>query len=352
VTSAMAHVPSGIGGVTAQWLAEVIGTDITDARAEQIAQDIGFSSLLYRVHIVGSADAPPTVVVKLPAQSEARGAMELLGGYRRELSFYQHVAGRAPIRTPRVYAARMADNPADFVLVLEDLRDWDNADHLAGLSMVRARLCIEQLAGLHAWSLTTPNTDVPQLFPSLDLPIARDILLPAFAPGWRVYRENCVVPVPPTVARYAEQFAEHATIALQALTERSMLLHGDIRADNMFFAGERLKVVDFQFTSRGVGAADVGYLVSQGLPAAVRRGHDEDLLREYLARLAAHGVSDYSFDDAWRHYRFAVAYLLLLPVVTLVGWDRMPERSRALCLTLVERAVATIDDIEALKAFP
>ena len=75
MTSAMAHVPSGIGGVTAQWLAEVIGTDITDARAEQIAQDIGFSSLLYRVHIVGSADAPPTVVVKLPAQSEARGAM-------------------------------------------------------------------------------------------------------------------------------------------------------------------------------------------------------------------------------------------------------------------------------------
>ena len=140
-------------------------------------------------------------------------------------------------------------------------------------------------------------------------------------------------------------------MALQALTERSMLLHGDIRADNMFFDGDRLKVVDFQSTARGVGAADIGYLVSQGLPSEVRRGHDEELVREYLGNLAALGVTDYSFDDAWRHYRFAVAYLMVLPVITLVGWDALPERSRTLCLKLTERAVAAIDDIDALEVF-
>src|SRR6185312_17219260 len=113
-----------------------------------------------------------------------------------------------------------------------------------------------------------------------------------------------------------ERIAEAAGQALQALTEGSMLLHGDIRADNMFFDGDQLKVVDFQFASRGAGAADIAYLVSQGLPTEVRRGHDEALVREYLGCLAAHGVGDYSFDDAWRHYRFAVAYLMLLPVIT------------------------------------
>jgi len=109
--------------------------------------------------------------------------------------------------------------------------------------------------------------------------------------------------------------------------------------------------VDFQFASRGVGAVDVGYLVSQGLPRAVRRGHDEALVREYLERLAERGVGDYSFEEAWRHYRFAVAYLMLLPVITLNGWDALPERSRALCLTLTDRAVATIDEIGALEVF-
>ncbi len=49
------------------------------------------------------------MIAKLPAQSEARGAMEMLGGYRREMAFYQEVAGRAPMETPHVYTARMVD---------------------------------------------------------------------------------------------------------------------------------------------------------------------------------------------------------------------------------------------------
>ena len=253
------------------------------------------------------------------------------------------------MQTPRVYAARIVDGTADFVLLMEDLAHWDNADHLAGLSMDRARTCIDALAGLHAWSIS--NADVLEAFPSIDTPIARDLLVPAFGPGWQVYREKSSAPVPAEIAAFAERFADHADDALAALTERSMLLHGDIRADNLFFDGDDIKVVDFQFASRGVGAVDVGYLVSQGLPAAVRRGRDEALVREYLERLAERGVSDYSFEEAWRHYRFAVAYLMLLPVITLNGWDALPERSRALCLTLTDRAVATIDEIGALEVF-
>jgi aminoglycoside phosphotransferase (APT) family kinase protein len=355
-TSSTAWIPAGIDDVTPAWITEVFRADdsiagtVTDVRAEQIAQDSGFSSLLYRLHITGSDGLPSSVIVKLPAQSEARGAMEMLGGYKRELTFYQQVAGRAPLATPHVYAARIADGSVDFALVMEDLQGWENADHLAGLSMRRAQICIEQLAGVHAWSVTH-EAEVPEDFPSIDTPIARDIFLPVFAMGWQVYCNNSTVAVPPRVARFAERFAELAPQALDALSERSMLLHGDIRADNMFFDGDQLKVVDFQFASRGVGAADIGYLISQGLPTEVRRGHDEALVREYLTRLGEHGVTDYAFDEAWRQYRFAVAYLMVLPVITLVGWDAMPERSRALCVKLVERAVATIDDIDALEVF-
>src|SRR6476619_6099632 len=138
---ASADVPSSIENVNAEWLTAVLdGGTVTDIRTERIAEDTGFSALLYRLRLV-DGEVPSSVIVKLPAQSEATGAMELLGGYQRELSFYRHVAGRAPIQTPHVYVARMVKGSADFVLVLEDLRDWDNADHLAGLSLDRARLC-------------------------------------------------------------------------------------------------------------------------------------------------------------------------------------------------------------------
>ena len=156
--------------------------------------------------------------------------------------------------------------------------------------MNQARVCIDALAGLHAWSTDDANAAALEVFPSIDTPIARDLLVPAFGPGWQIYLEKSSASVPSAVAAFAEQFAEHAAEALPALTERSMLLHGDIRADNLFFDGDRLKVVDFQFASRGAGAADVAYLVSQGLPTEVRRGHDEALVREYLERLAEHGV--------------------------------------------------------------
>ena len=351
MTAAEVEVPAGIDGVTPEWLTAALGATVTDLRVERIAEDSGFSSLLYRLHLSGADRLPPTLIAKLPAESEARGAMEMLGGYRRELAFYRDVAGRAPMQTPHVYVAGMIDGTADFILLLEDLQHWDNADHLAGLSMDRARICVDALAGLHAWSTDTANAAVLEDFPSIDTPIARDLLVPAFGPGWQIYLDKSPAPVPAAVAQFAERFAEHAAEALQALTGRSMLLHGDIRADNMFFDGEQLKVVDFQFAARGAGAADIAYLVSQGLPTEARRGHDEALVREYLARLSAYGVTDYSFDEAWRHYRFAAVYLMVLPVITLIGWDAMPERSRALCLKLTDRAVATIDETDALEVF-
>jgi hypothetical protein len=347
VTTTVA-VPGGIEEVTPEWLTSVLDTPVTAVRAEQIAMDSGFSSLLYRLHLTGSG-VPPTLIAKLPAVSDARGAMDLLGGYRRELAFYRDVAGRAPMGAPRVHAARIDDNGVDFVLLLEDLADWENADHLVGLTMDQARLCVGQLAALHAWSASEPSR--LDAFPSIDTPVARDLLLPTFGPGWTVYREHTSSFVPPAVSAFAERFAERAVAALPALTDRDMLLHGDIRADNLFFRGAEMKVVDYQFAARGAGAADVAYLVTQGLPSAVREGHDEALLREYLDHVAAHGVDDYGFDEAWRQYRFAAVYLMVLPVITLNGWEALPDRSRQLCLTLTDRAVAAIDEIAALEVF-
>ncbi len=339
-------IPSCIDDVTPAWLTTELGRSVDDAVAQRIAEDSGFASLLYRVRLSGDPGLPETVIVKLPGTPEARGAMEMLGGYRRELEFYRRVAGRAPMGTPEIHVAEMGSTAGDFVLVMEDLAGWENADHLAGLTVSQARTAISGLAGLHSWP---GAADIPSgAFPSMDTPLVRDLFFPVFGLAWPVYREHAREPVPPRVARFAERFPEYAAQALDVLGRSNTLLHGDIRADNLFFAGDEMKVVDFQFASTGAGASDVAYLVSQGLPTSARRGHDEELLREYLAQLT---VGDCTFDQAWRDYRMATAYLIVLPVITLMGWDALPERSRQLCLTLTQRAVATIDETDALEVF-
>lgn len=342
-------IPAGIEAIDPQWLSDALGTRVTTVRSEQIAQDSGFSSLLYRLHLTGD-DVPATLIAKLPALSEARGAMDLMGGYRREVAFYRDVVGKAPMQTPRAHVARIADNGVDFVLLLEDLADWDNADHLAGLSTDRARTCLQSLAGLHAWSCLTSDRAALQQFPSMDNPTVRETMVPAFGYGWQMYLDKGDGAVPPGLEEFFANFTDRAPAALAALTEHDMLLHGDIRADNLFFDGRALKVVDFQFAARGSGVADVAYLLTQGLPADARTGQDEALLREYLAHLAARGV-DYDFDTAWRDYRMAAVYLTLMPVVALLTWDIVPERSRRLCLTLTERALAAVAETDALELF-
>lgn len=349
-TAVPAPVPSSIEEVTARWLTDALPrqSTVTAVHAERIAEDTGFSARLYRLQLTG-LDVPASVIVKLPAESAARGGMELLGGYRRELAFYRHIAPAAPIATADCHVARIEGDT--FVLVLEDLRDWDNPDHLAGLSMDRARSCIGALADLHAWSVRRADPAALQDFPAIDNHLTRDLLLPAFTPGWQMYLDKTGRSVPPAVADFADRFAELAPQALSALSARPMLLHGDIRADNMFFRGDELKIVDFQLAVRGAGAADIAYLVSQGLPTAARRGHDETLVRDYIDALQQRGVTDYGFDEAWRHYRFGVALLLYMPVVALLTWDVVPERSRRLCVALIDRAVAAIEDIGALAEF-
>jgi hypothetical protein len=210
---------------------------------------------------------------------------------------------------------------------------------------------IAELAGLHAWSTQPPNIHLGQPFPSIDTPMMRDVLPGVFAQGWQVYREHSNADVAPSVIRHAERFAERAGVALSVLTEQDTLVHGDIRADNVFFSGERCNIVDYQMTARGVGATDIGYLISQGLPTAMRSGRDEELVGGYLDELLSRGVRDYGLDAVWRHYRFAIGYMIVLPVVVLVGWDVLPERSRQLCLTLTDRAAAAIDEIGMTEVF-
>jgi aminoglycoside phosphotransferase (APT) family kinase protein len=352
--SSAAPLPSTVGDLDAAWLTSVLRADgtiagdaeIAEVRAERIALETGFSSELYRLHLTGEDGVPASVVAKLPTTTVVREAIDGIGGYARELAFYDQVAATAPLRTPRAHLAQMAADSTDFVLVLEDLRGWENGDHYAGLPLDRARACIAELAGLHAWSMH--NGAIAEAFPSLDTPIARQAFPALFAEGWKVYREHARAPMPPAIARHAARFGEHAAVALEALTKRQMLIHGDIRADNLFFAGDQIAVVDFQLAARATGIVDVAYLVSQGLTTQERGGRDEQLVREYLEVL---GVGDYDFEKAWRHYRLAVAFFLVFPLVAIRGWEALPERSRELCLRLIERSIATIEEIDALAVF-
>jgi hypothetical protein len=62
--------------------------------------------------------------------------------------------------------------------------------------------------------------------------------------------------------------------------------------------------------------------------------------------LSAKGIEGYEFESAWRQYQLATYLMIFMPLVAINAWERTNERGRDLCLLLMERALAAIEDLE------
>ena len=64
------------------------------------------------------------------------------------------------------------------------------------------------------------------------------------------------------------------------------------------------------------------------------------------------GVRGYTFDDAWRDYRYAIMFCLVYPVIVLGSMDLANTRGLALGRTILERSVRGIDELKASELLP
>ncbi len=189
-------LPASIDEVDAPWLTEVlrvrgaIGTDdeVASVDLEPFAEGLGFLSILHRATLTYAGDppdAPKTLIVKMITDLEVqRGIGEALQFYPRELRFYHEVAQSAGFRSPIAYAAMMAEDSADFVLVMEDLSGIRQLDQAAGVSAADAMLAAETMAKMHGAFAGQDLSDLETTFLPFDNPIYRAALPQIFDGGW------------------------------------------------------------------------------------------------------------------------------------------------------------------------
>jgi hypothetical protein len=108
---------------------------------------------------------------------------------------------------------------------------------------------------------------------------------------------------------------------------------------------------DWQCVSIGCWARDLAYAVSATLTVEDRRAWEQDLLRHYLARLAADAKVEIPFDEAWRLYRQQMPAALLMWTVTLVHSPLMPDmQPREVSMEMITRITNAIHDLKSLDA--
>lgn len=351
---AMTAIPAAPEDVTAQWLAGVLsrpGHPVAVDAVDVTAIGTGQTGATYRVEVgyrSPAAGLPDAFVVKLPAQQDAVRERVALS-YRSEHAFYTAVAETVSVPVPHCYHCTLADDGAEFVLLLADLAPAEQADQIRGCTPAQAHAAVTALAGLHGprWCDPAWLSFAGTVMPKPDEAGARglgDITRLAAATtidklGGRMAADDRT-----TVLESAELVADW----LLRSPDRFSILHGDYRADNLLFDGAAVTVVDWQTLAVGLPARDLAYFLGTSLLPAERAEHERALVESYHRALAGFGVADYDLENCWYDYCFG---MLQIPLISTLGFafSAATERGDDMMLAMLERGCRAIRELGTLE---
>ncbi|MDH3643124.1 MAG: ecdysteroid 22-kinase family protein, partial [Gammaproteobacteria bacterium] len=192
-TAPSTALPGQAADISAQWLTDVLhdsGALTSEANVagvdwEPLGEGAGMMSdlALLRLSYSGDAgDAPASVVVKLPAESETNRAVALqFDIYAREVRYYAELDPVCTANGPRIHLSSIdADN--NFAIVMEDLSDYQIGDQIVGATLEETEIAIDELAKLHSsfWDKADQIDWVPDIATSDHASIMRD----GIVAGW------------------------------------------------------------------------------------------------------------------------------------------------------------------------
>ena len=343
----MAQAPRIATEISTEWLSEVLGARVTDARLEVIGSGEGFMGQLARVHLSG-AGCPSSVVVKMPT-ADPGGQMigQMMRVWEREHRFYTEIAPRmGGIRIARCLHTRT--DP--YVLVLEDLAPRQPGDQVAGPTPAQARTAIDMAADLHGMWFDHPDLRSWDWMPGIDDPLSASVGA-MFDAGWPLFLARYESSLPARVLRWCEGFAPRIIEWMSGyLSWPCTLTHGDFRLDNMFFSADgSMTLIDWQLSMRAPSTTDLVYFLGTNLPTELRRDMQDELIERYATRLRSHGVPAEWSDPATitRGYAEGVMFYCTSFAASLLTLDPANERGAALMDSLVRRAFSAADDLDA-----
>ena len=339
----MSDFPTSPDDLSAPWLSQALGFAVEDFEVTYFGEGAGIMAMVTRVLLTTDADNPQSIIAKFPSPSaDNRAVASTYNMYGREVQFYEDIAPKVEMRTPRCFYSAFDAASEDFVLLMEDLGHLRIGDQVAGCTLEEARAILSAVAGLHAsgWQ--------PTQFPNLishNNPAQRDGMIGGFQVGWPVVNEQFPELIPASAQIAGTAMPGAVGRLLDEMTQAPVCLsHGDVRLDNIFFDGDEVLFVDWQSICSSSPEQDVAYFITQSVPPNVRA--KEDLLAFYHSELVRRGV-DYDLAFCRERYRVSALYLLCFAVVIAGTLDLANERGQALGRVLLGNAMSALDEIDA-----
>lgn len=297
--------------------------------------------------------APASVVAKVASADDASRQMAATtGAYRREVMFYQRLAGRVRTRTPECFYAHIADDGVSFVALLEDLGPAKSVDQISGCNVDQAALALGQAAALHGSSWQQDYVRETWL-PVESVWDMLGAAIPAVAAPWL---DRFGDYLDPEHVAAVNRLADDVGTWLATLRNHRTLWHGDFRLDNLLFDARGgsvpVAVVDWQSVAAAPGIIDVSYFLGTSMTEVEREKHERVLVAEYHEQVSSYGVENYSSEECWREYRAHALFGLVLTIPVSMG-VQATERGDAMFGAMARRAAEQInanDSFEALRS--
>ena len=349
----MGDVTSHVG-VSADYLTHCLG--VSDLKIDSI-RPIGTGQMAesYRVTFVQGTHGqiPPSVVVKVPSQSESsRAASRITRCYELETGFYTHVQSLVKVSAPNCLHVWFDAPNDDFVLVLEDIVDGKQGDQIAGATVDQACAAIDELVQLHSPLWNSSQLDTLSWMPRHSMESSqgtRDLLRSVFT-GFAARFSSLVGA---EVLELGSRLVENIDGYDRAFPKNETIVHRDFRLDNLLFTetatGTNVKVVDWQTASISAGATDLAYFIGASFGPEQRRKVEDELVHRYHDGLSQAGIS-MSWTEMWDQYRlFATSGYIMAIVASMLV--KQTERGDVMFAAMANRHGQQMIDLETLSLF-
>lgn len=316
------ETPFRIEDLTADWVQSALrasggllgGSRVTAVTTTPVGDRGGVNGDAFRLAVAYEGSPGPTRLIAKFGTPGVRGVAVFQGWYEREVRFYEQLAARTPLRTPRAHAVALG-GPGECVLLLEDLAPRVQGDQETSCGAEQALAAARAIGTMHAHWWDSPEVEAAEWLPDTTVGLTRAARVAgAFAHGLEVSRAYLAL----EVGAMRERLATAYVPLLEAIARPPRTLtHGDFRLDNLFFSdGDPIEVaaIDWQFACRTRGAYDLAYFLGLDLEPADRPAVETACIEAYLGALRARGV-EYERAEFERDYD--IALLASLAVFTI-----------------------------------
>lgn len=346
----MGRFPASPAALTAVWLGEVLGAEVSDFAWEPIGTGQVADSVRVTIsYAEGEGAGPGTLAAKFAAADPtSRSTAAAFGLYAKEVHFYREAASLLDVRTPTVHFAEVDEGGSACCIVLEDLGPARQGDQVAGCTIADARAAIRQAAAIHGPSWRRRELlECAWLAPRAAY---ADKLIPLYGHAHAVFRGRYAESLEPEFMALCDGLAANAPLWFRREFDKQALVHGDFRLDNMLFdvrgGAEPIAILDWQTASAGNPLTDIGYFLGCGIGNAVRRTHECELLALYRQEMAKYGAN---FQDSDLRTGYALGALHgVATAVFSAAFVERTERGDANFLSMARGACGLALDARSL----